>query len=101
MIRVPESARAAHIVTAFCTALVLTSGLASAARGEGVVQVSIDSPGAGVRLEGAVHQAEIDGQALAAGDAPQQFDVMLAIDVSQSISLAVRLSRNSWGRSPR
>jgi hypothetical protein len=69
-------------------ALMLAVCLGSAAWGESSVQVTIESPGAGVQLEGAVHQAEIEGQALAAGDAPERFDVMLAIDVSHSTKAA-------------
>ena len=48
------------------------------------VQILIDSPAPGVRVESPVHQARIAGNATAEGDEPQSYDVMLAIDVSAS-----------------
>ena len=48
------------------------------------VRVLIESPGPGVRVENPVHQARIAGNATAEGDEPQNYDVMLAIDVSAS-----------------
>ena len=52
------------------------------------VQVQVDSPGPGRKVTGHVHQAEIAGLALAHGDDPEVFDVMLAIDVSYSTRVA-------------
>ena len=62
------------------------SGLAVAA--EERVQILIDSPAPGVRVENPVHQARIAGNATAEGDEPQNYDVMLAIDVSASTRAA-------------
>jgi len=48
------------------------------------VRVLIESPGPGVQVENPVHQARIAGSASAEGDEPQNYDVILAIDVSAS-----------------
>jgi len=68
------------------------AGLAAAAlsgsrpvlAGEERVRVLIESPAPGVRVEDQVHQARISGTAIAEGDEPVYYDVMLAIDVSAS-----------------
>jgi hypothetical protein len=68
------------------------AGLAAAAllgsrpalSGEERVRVLIESPAPGVRVEDQVHQARISGTAIAEGDEPVYYDVMLAIDVSAS-----------------
>ena len=52
------------------------------------VQILIDSPAPGVEVESPVHQARIAGNASAEGDEPQNYDVMLAIDVSASTRAA-------------
>ena len=61
---------------------------ASALAAEERVQILIDSPAPGVRVENPVHQARIAGNATAEGDEPQNYDVMLAIDVSASTRAA-------------
>jgi hypothetical protein len=60
---------------------------APAAEG-GDVRVSIASPAPGGKLRDYVHQARIEGSALAEGDGPDRFDVMLVIDVSDSTKAA-------------
>jgi hypothetical protein len=52
------------------------------------VRILIDSPAPGARVAERVHQARIEGSAAAELDGPQRFDVMLAIDVSQSTRAA-------------
>ena len=52
------------------------------------VRVSISAPAAGWKLRDHLHQARIDGNALAAGSGPELFDVMLVIDVSDSTKAA-------------
>ena len=48
------------------------------------IRVLVESPAAGKTVESPTHMAEVRGSAIAAGDRPQHFDVILAIDVSQS-----------------
>ncbi len=64
------------------------SGSPMALAAEERVQILIDSPAPGVRVESQVHQARISGNAVAEGDEPQNYDVMLAIDVSASTRAA-------------
>jgi hypothetical protein len=62
---------------------------ASAAAGaEREVVVSVTSPAPGGTLRDYLHQARIDGSALAASDRPDLFDVILVIDVSDSTKAA-------------
>jgi Mg-chelatase subunit ChlD len=61
---------------------------AASARAESAVQVRLDSPMPGARVEGFVHQARIAGSALADAADPRAFDVMLVIDVSYSTRAA-------------
>ena len=63
-------------------------GSRMALAGEDQVRVLIDSPAPGVRVESQVHQARISGNAVAEGDEPLLYDVMLAIDVSASTRAA-------------
>jgi hypothetical protein len=64
------------------------SGSRMALAGEERVRILIESPAPGVRVESQVHQARISGNAVAEGDEPQNYDVMLAIDVSASTRAA-------------
>lgn len=57
-------------------------------RAESPVQLRLESPMPGARVEGFVHQARISGSALADAADPQAFDVMLVIDVSYSTRAA-------------
>ena len=61
---------------------------AAAARADSPVQLRLESPLPGARVEGFVHQARIAGSALADAADPQSFDVMLVIDVSYSTRAA-------------
>ena len=64
--------------------------LASCAAGAGAaeVSVSVSSPTPGGKLRDYLHQARVEGSALAAGGGADQFDVMLVIDVSDSTKAA-------------
>jgi len=52
------------------------------------VRLQIESPLAGSLVESRLHMAEIRGTATCAGSGPKSFDVMIAIDVSQSTKAA-------------
>lgn len=52
------------------------------------VRILIDSPKAGETVQNKVHQAPIRGTAVAAGERPALFDVMLVIDISGSTKVA-------------
>ena len=69
-------------------ALLLVSVSRAALGEEERVRILIDSPAPGVQVESQVHQARIAGNAIAKGDEPLYYDVMLAIDVSQSTKAA-------------
>ena len=62
--------------------------LGPGARAAEGVRVSIAAPSAGGKLRDHLHQARIDGSALAEGAGPELFDVMLVIDVSDSTKVA-------------
>lgn len=67
-------------------ALGLASGAVAADTAE--VRVSVSSPAPGGKLRDYLHQARIEGSALADGGGPDQFDVMLVLDVSDSTKAA-------------
>jgi Mg-chelatase subunit ChlD len=52
------------------------------------VRILINSPKAGETVQNKVHQAPIRGTAVAAGERPALFDVMLVIDISGSTKVA-------------
>jgi hypothetical protein len=54
----------------------------------GAVRLLIETPAGGSLVESKMHMAEIRGTATAAGAKPSSFDVMIAIDVSQSTKAA-------------
>lgn len=85
-------ARPAFRVGAAAALLALAAALppAGAGRGESEapVRILIDSPAPGALVAERVHQARIEGSALAELGGPQRFDVVLAIDVSQSTRAA-------------
>ena len=62
--------------------------LALPALAESPVQLRLESPMPGARVEGFVHQARLTGSALADAADPKNFDVMLVIDVSYSTRVA-------------
>jgi hypothetical protein len=66
------------------------AGLAapSAEAAAGDVRVSVTAPAPGGKLRDYLHQARVEGSALAENGGPEQFDVMLVIDVSDSTKVA-------------
>ena len=52
------------------------------------VRVVIESPRPGARVENKVDQAPLSGVAIAKGEQPSDFDVMLVMDVSKSTTSA-------------
>ncbi len=60
----------------------------AAALAESPVELRLESPMPGARVEGFVHQARISGSAFADAADPQSFDVMLVVDVSHSTRAA-------------
>ncbi len=52
------------------------------------VRIVIESPTPGATVENRVHQAPVQGSAVAEGERPADYDVMLALDVSQSTRTA-------------
>jgi Mg-chelatase subunit ChlD len=77
-------------LTPRCLRLAAAAGLlvCAAARAESPVQLRLESPMPGERVEGFSHLARISGSALADAADPQAFDVMLVIDVSYSTRAA-------------
>ena len=73
-----------------CARALAAAGLivCAPALAESPVQLRLDSPMPGARVEDFVHQARITGSALADAADPQAFDVMLVIDVSNSTRAA-------------
>jgi hypothetical protein len=63
------------------------AGPAVAAEGD-AVRVLIEAPQPGEKVQNKVHQAPIRGTAVAAGERPALFDVMLVIDISGSTKVA-------------
>jgi len=57
---------------------------ADAAAAQTPVRIHIDAPKPGEALSNDVHQAPIRGSAMADGDRPAEFDIMIVIDVSGS-----------------
>lgn len=80
--------RVGALARVLCGLLATTLGVAAAHAAEDGVRVSIASPAAGGKLRDHLHQARIDGSALAEGAGPERFDVMLVIDVSDSTKAA-------------
>ena len=64
--------------------LVTIAPPATAAPGTAPVQILIESPRPGEPVRNKVHQAPIRGNAIADGDRPADFDVMVVIDISGS-----------------
>jgi hypothetical protein len=54
----------------------------------GPIRLLIEQPAGGSLVQSTMHMAEIRGTAESTGDKPSQFDVMIAIDVSQSTKAA-------------
>lgn len=68
--------------------LAVVEASAAPAPDPGPVRLLIERPAAGSLVESKMHMAEIRGAATCASGQPQSFDVMIAIDVSQSTKAA-------------
>lgn len=68
-------------------ALFAAASGASAATGA-PVRILVDSPAPGATVSDQVHQARVQGSALAQGDRPLAYDVLIVLDVSQSTKAA-------------
>ncbi len=73
--------------------LLATLGLFAAASGASAatgapVRILVESPTPGATVSDQVHQARVQGSALAEGDRPLDYDVIIVIDVSQSTKAA-------------
>ncbi len=77
-------------------ALAVAGEPASGASGAGV-RIRIDSPRPGELVQSRMHVAPIRGAASAEGDGPPDFDVMIAIDVSDSTNSASGADVNGNG----
>lgn len=74
---------------ASCVALLATCAVAARAEPAGEpVSIVIESPRPGERVENRVDQAPIRGTAVARGERPSDFDVMIVLDVSGSTRTA-------------
>jgi Mg-chelatase subunit ChlD len=73
-------------IVAIAAAFVATAALA--ADGVSSVRIAIESPVPGEPVRNKVHQALIRGSAMADGERPADFDVVLIIDVSGSTKIA-------------
>lgn len=60
----------------------------AAVRPAGGIRLVIDAPVPGSRVRAAMHMVEVRGTAVAAGEEPSDFDVVIVIDVSQSTRAA-------------
>jgi Mg-chelatase subunit ChlD len=87
----PSAAGGANSVRRGVLSLLTLSLLAPAAAAapaasaaETPVRILIESPGPGTLVRNKVHQAPIRGNAMADGERPAEFDVILALDVSGS-----------------
>jgi len=74
--------------TLLASVALLSPPAAAASSEPNAVRVLIESPAPGVTVQDQVHQARIEGNALAEGEEPKSYDVMLAIDVSFSTKSA-------------
>ena len=85
------SPRFASFLLLFCTFPLLAGAgqtPAPASDGSTAVHILIESPLPGELVNNKVHQAPIKGNAIAEGDRPADFDVILIIDVSGSTKVA-------------
>jgi len=81
--------RAASSLRGAAVAIAAIGGLAATARAEGArapepVKILVESPHAGEVVKNEVHQAPIRGTAVALGERPIDFDIMVVLDVSGS-----------------
>jgi len=71
---------------------------ADASSGASPVKILVDSPRAGEVVQNQVHQAPVRGTAVAIGERPVDFDVMVVIDVSGSTGSASGVDVNGNGQ---
>jgi hypothetical protein len=74
-----------------CSSSALLCAWAGAARADvaaETVRILIESPAPGEAVRNEVHQAPIRGNALAEGERPAEFDVMIVLDISGSTKVA-------------
>ncbi|MDJ0864872.1 MAG: vWA domain-containing protein [Myxococcota bacterium] len=81
----PPTPRALRVAAALVA--VFAPGAGSGAE-SAPVRIVIETPRPGERVENRVHQAPVRGTALAEGERPADFDVMIVIDVSKSTESA-------------
>jgi Mg-chelatase subunit ChlD len=79
--------RASICTFALAAPLLLVAAPLAATENESV-RILIEAPRAGERVQNKVHQAPIRGTAVAAGERPALFDVMIVIDISGSTKVA-------------
>jgi hypothetical protein len=82
----PRTATSARRAARAVAALVALSGLPASAAGpaSSPVKILVESPRAGEMVKNEVHQAPIRGTAVAFGERPIDFDIMIVLDVSGS-----------------
>jgi hypothetical protein len=87
---------ALYIPSALAACLLAAPGSLFAAEGESV-RILIEAPKTGEKVQNKVHQAPIRGTAIAAGERPALFDVMIVIDISGSTKVASGVDVNHNG----
>ena len=78
----------ARLCTFAVAASLLLGATPRAATENEAVRILIEAPKPGERVQNKVHQAPIRGTAVAAGERPALFDVMIVIDISGSTKVA-------------
>ncbi len=86
----PRTATSARRAASAVAALVALSGFSAGAAGpaSSPVKILVESPRAGEVVKNEVHQAPIRGTAVAFGERPIDFDIMIVLDVSGSTKSA-------------
>jgi hypothetical protein len=77
-----------HPALLFGLAFTAASAVSAAPDAGSPVRILIESPQNGELIQNKVHQAPIRGNALAEGDRPAEFDVMIVLDISGSTKVA-------------
>jgi hypothetical protein len=86
--RMPSAPYRLLAALAAAAALAAPAGSAPGTGGHGRVAVRVASPAPGTVLQGQLHQAEVIGSASADGDLGERYDVVLALDISESTRAA-------------
>jgi hypothetical protein len=71
-----------------CLLLAAASGAPAASAAGAPVRILVESPAPGAVVSDQVHQTRVQGSAVADGDRPLDYDVIIVIDVSQSTKAA-------------